>query len=118
MKKMNLEKKKTIIGLKRKAKEEKKAFWRDIAERLEKPSRRMISVNLEKLGKLAAKNPGKTLVVPGKVLGKGELEGKARVAALAFSKKALEEIQKKGEAIYLNDLIKGKEAPSNMVIVK
>lgn len=115
---MNLERKETIVGLEKKARKEKKAFWKDLAERLNKHSRQLPSINLEKIEKLALKNPGKILVVPGKVLGKGAINSKVRVAAFDFSAKALQEIKKQGEALKLSELIEGKEKPSNMVIVK
>lgn len=115
---MNIERKETIVGLEKKGKEEKKAFWKDLAERVGKSSRALPVVNLEKLEKLAEKNSGKLLVVPGKVLGKGTVNAKVRVAALSFSEKALQELGKNGEAIYLNELIKGKENVKDMVIVK
>ena len=51
-------------------------------------------VNLGKLDKLTKAND--TVVVPGKVLGDGELTHPITIAALAFSKSAEEKIKKAG----------------------
>ena len=115
---MSLERTKTIVGLKKKVKIDNKNIWKDLAKRMARSARNLPVVNLEKINKLAEKNPGKLLVVPGKVLGKGSLTTKVNVAAFSFSEHALDEIKKHGEAIHLSELIQGNEKPSNMVIVQ
>lgn len=91
-------KRETIRGLRK----TKKGIWLKVAETLEKPSRREINVNLWKISKLTKE--GDVIVVPGKVLGNGELEHKVDVAAFAFSKSAKEKLGKSAMAI--EDLVK------------
>ena len=64
----------------------KAAIWRDIALRLEAPSRVWAEANLSKIEKYAA--DGETVIVPGKVLAAGEISKKVNVAAYSFSEKA------------------------------
>lgn len=76
-----------ISDLKAKTREDPKAaIWRDIALRLEAPSRVWAEANLSKIEKYAA--DGETIIVPGKVLAAGEISKKVNVAAYSFSAKA------------------------------
>lgn len=81
-------------------------IWRYLAELLEKPKRvrRLFVVNLSKINRYT--QPGDTVVVPAKVLGAGHLDHPVTVAALKFSKSALEKIKAAGgEAISIPELI-------------
>jgi large subunit ribosomal protein L18e len=60
--------------------------WSAIAENLERPTRHRAIVNLAKLNR--ATKQGDVVVVPGKVLGDGELDHSVTVAALGFSESA------------------------------
>ncbi|MBI1974172.1 50S ribosomal protein L18e [Candidatus Micrarchaeota archaeon] len=64
----------------------KKPFWLAVANLMARPNRRRIRVNLWQIGRHA--KDGETVVVPGRVLGNGELKGKVRVAAFWFSASA------------------------------
>ena len=76
-----------INDLKAKTREDPKAaIWRDIALRLEAPSRVWAEANLSKIEKYAAE--GETVIVPGKVLAAGDISKKVNVAAYSFSAKA------------------------------
>ncbi|MCQ2084852.1 MAG: 50S ribosomal protein L18e [archaeon] len=75
-----------INDLKAKTRENNAAIWRDIALRLEAPSRVWAEANLSKIEKHAA--DGETIIVPGKVLAAGEISKKVNVAAYSFSAKA------------------------------
>ena len=55
-----------ISDLKKAERETGSAIWRDIAVRLEKPSRNWAETNLSRLERYA--NEGETILVPGKVL--------------------------------------------------
>ena len=68
--------------------------WERVAEILERPSRRRPAVNLSKINRYVRE--GETAIVPGKVLGGGSLEKPVTVAALYFSRKALEKIKASG----------------------
>lgn len=110
--------KKLVKALGEKYKKTNKAIWSDLAERLSKPSKRIKGVNVEKIGRLAKKNKGKILVVPGKVLGTGDLKEKSEVSAFQFSEKAREKINAKGKAIDLWQLMESKKKENQMIIIK
>lgn len=65
-------------------------LWRDIARRLEKPSRNYATVNLSKINRHTGSND--VILIPGKVLASGELDHSVTVAALGFSSKAASKI--------------------------
>ncbi len=87
-----------LVGLIGKLKEasrvNKAPVWRDIALRLEGPSRNWAEVNISRLDRYAGEN--ETIVVPGKLLGSGEIGKKVNVAAYRFSGQAKEKIVKAG----------------------
>jgi large subunit ribosomal protein L18e len=93
-----------IQELRKKATEHKVAIWKRIADDLSRSNRQRRIVNLYKLDKHT--KDGEIIVVPGKVLGVGELNHKLTVAAWSFSGSALEKINKIGKAITINELIK------------
>lgn len=73
-----------------------------LAKKLSGPTRKQVKINLEDLDRLLEKDgdkkdikEGKFLVV-GKVLGKGELNKKIKIAALGFSEQAKEKLEKAG----------------------
>ena len=108
-----------IIKLKAKGNKTKQKFWKDIAERLEKPRRIMAVVNIEKIGKLNEKYGDKLFIVAGKLLGKGNLSKPVKVAALDFSAKAKEKIESNGGKAYrLEELIEINANGENIFIVQ
>lgn len=107
-----------IVGLEKHGKKSGENIWLAVAERLSRPTRRRPKVNLWKLSRIGKKTAGKTIVVPGKVLGTGELEGKMSIAAFEFSGSAMEKIKSaKGEAIKLGELLERKPKAESLVIV-
>ena len=79
--------------------------WRYVAELLERPRRRRVEVNVSKIERYA--KPGETVVVPGKVLGAGNITKPVTVAAMSFSASAIEKIKAAGgRAIHILDLLK------------
>ena len=114
------EKTKQLIALLEKTtRKEKKALWLDIAERLGKPRRQRASINLWKLNKLARIFKGKTLLVPGKVLAKGDFEEKADIAAFEFSDQAKTKIEKAGgKALSIEELLEKKTKANGVIIIK
>lgn len=83
-----------INMLRKKASENKVRVWKRVAERLSKPARRMVEVNVYKIDKHTKE--GDTVVVPGKVLGSGSINHAVTVAAHSFSASAVEKIRKAG----------------------
>ena len=91
-------------------------IWRAVAEKLEKPRRQKVAVNLSKINRYV-KN-GEIALVPGKVLSCGNIRAGITIAALKFSKKALEKIEKAGaKAISIKDLMKTNPKGSNVRII-
>jgi|SRR3989344_1366466 len=79
--------------------------WFPLASLLSGPTRKYTSVNLDELEKKTKE--GDTVVVPGKVLGAGEISKKIRVCALGFSNSAREKLKRvKGEVILISEEIK------------
>lgn len=68
--------------------------WKAVAKGMNRPRKRRFEVNLTRIEKYA--KPKETLVVPGVVLGNGELKKKIVVAAFRFSGKAKAKIEKSG----------------------
>ncbi|QIW24863.1 50S ribosomal protein L18e [Sulfolobus sp. S-194] len=73
---------------------QKKPLWKRVAEELQKPSRQRPYINIYKINKYT--KPNDIVVVPGKVLGIGNLDHPVTVVALSFSKSAKEKIEKSG----------------------
>lgn len=97
--------KELIKELKKASIEQDVAIWKRVASDLEKPTRNRRIVNLSRINRYTKEN--ETIVVPGKVLGSGELNHKLNVSAYKFSESALEKLQKIGaKATSLKELIK------------
>ncbi len=92
-----------IQELKKCAIEQDVALWKRIATDLEKPTRGKRIVNVYKIEQYA--KPNETVIVPGKVLGMGELSKKVTVAAYSFSEEAKQKINGKGTAITILELV-------------
>ncbi|HLE97299.1 MAG TPA: 50S ribosomal protein L18e [Candidatus Thermoplasmatota archaeon] len=83
-----------VQDLRKRSWEHEAPIWRDIATRLEKPTRRHAAINVSRIDRYV--NVGETALVPGKVLAAGDLTKKVDVAALAFSEGARTKIEKAG----------------------
>jgi len=70
------------------------ALWLDIARRLESSRKNWAEANLSHLSRHAAKED--TILVPGKVLGSGEINSGQTVAAYSFSNGARTKIEDTG----------------------
>lgn len=105
-----------LADLRRAARNQRAPIWRDIAVRLERPSRSWAEVNLSRIARVAPK--GATVVVPGKVLGSGALPHSVTVAAFAFSGSAKSKIQAAGgHALSIGELVEKAPKGSNIKIV-
>ncbi|MFH1431793.1 MAG: 50S ribosomal protein L18e [archaeon] len=83
-----------IKKLKKQSNDKKVSIWKDIAKRLESPKRIQPAVNISKLERYL--NKGDSAIIPGKVLGDGNITKAITVSALKFSKTARSKIQKAG----------------------
>lgn len=80
-------------------------IWRAISNKLQKPRRQRAEVNISKIVRYAGEST--TVLVPGKVLGAGEISKPLTVAALAVSEKARTKIEAaKGKVITISELVK------------
>lgn len=101
----NIHLRRLISLLKKIANKENAPIWDAIANELSKPTRQRREVNLTRIEKHA---DGKhIIVVPGKVLGCGELSKKLTIAAWKFSDEAVRKITAaEGEVISIQELVK------------
>lgn len=91
-------------------------IWRDVAKRLEKPKRSWAEVNVGQIDNLC--NDGETIIVPGKVLGAGEITKKVTVGAFSFSKSAEEKIRSSGgKAVVIEEIVKKMPNGKNIRII-
>ena len=82
---------KLIEDLKKLSLDEKAPIWKRIAKDLAKPTRQRRVVNISRLNRFS--KPKEIIIVPGKVLGTGELGHEITVAAWQFSDSAKEKIK-------------------------
>jgi large subunit ribosomal protein L18e len=94
----------TIENLHKASKDNKAPVWDAVARLLNKPSRRRHEVNLYLLERNLTKD--QVAVVPGAVLGDGELTKPVTVAALKFSAEAEGKIKRaKGAVLTITELL-------------
>ena len=106
--------KKLLIELRKQSNKEKVKIWKTLAEYLSKTNRQRREINLFKIEKYA--KPNEILLVPGKVLAKGELNKKVTVVALKFSDEARQKINKTGKTMTIRELMKNNPKGSNVRI--
>jgi large subunit ribosomal protein L18e len=105
-----------VRELKKRSREQNVNIWRRVALDLEKPSRQLRVVNLSRINLHTKEN--ELIVVPGKVLGAGNLNHKLTIAAYQFSEGAKEKIAKAGANIVsLLDLSKEKPHGKRIKII-
>lgn len=107
---------KLIEDLKKKSFELKAPIWKDVAEKLEKPRRKRIEVNLIDIERHTKE--GDIVVVPGIVLANGNLSKSVTIAAWKFSLAAKEKIEKsKSKAIAVEELLEKNPKGSGIKIL-
>jgi len=107
---------KLIRSLKKGSRENKARIWRDIADRLARSRSRSIAVNLSRINRYAKE--GENIVVPGKVLGAGNIEHPISVAAFAFSERAQSKILRaKGKCLTIPQLMEKNPKGSGVKII-
>ena len=114
--KSNSELVKTIDELKRASRENDAPIWKSIAKKLEGPSRNWPVVNISKIEYNVSKN-GKA-IIPGKILGSGNLSKKVTISAYSFTKSATEKIESAGgKCMVYNDFIKKNPSGKDVVVI-
>ena len=105
-----------ITELKKRSTEQSVNLWKRIALDLEKPSRQRRAVNLSRINRYTDEND--IIIVPGKVLGSGDLNHKLTISAYQFSEQAKDKLEKAGaKIITLLDLSKEKPNGKKIKIV-
>lgn len=106
-----------ISTLKEESRNNDVLIWRDIAKRLEKPSRRYAQVNLSKINRYAKE--GEVVLIPGKVLGAGELKTSVTIAALDFSGTAIDKINEiSGKYLTIEQILEENPSGSKIRILQ
>ncbi len=106
----------TIEDLKKRSVENKAPIWQAVAEKLNKPTRQKVEVNISDIERNA--KSGETIVVPGSVLSNGNLTKQVKIAAWKFSPKASEKIKSvHGEILTIEELVKKNPEGSGVKIL-
>ncbi len=105
-----------IQDLKKMSWDNEAPIWRDIAKRLEKPTKHRIVVNLSRIDRYA--NEGDTVIVPGKLLAAGAITKKVKVAAYNFSAAAVEKVVAAGgECVSIESLVENNPSGTDIKIL-
>lgn len=93
------------------------AIWKKVAYELNRPRRSQVEVNLSKLSTIVKE--GDTVLVPGKVLGSGNLDKKVTIAAFSFTKSASMLLAKTGsKQVSFEKLLESNPSGKGIIIVK
>lgn len=105
-----------VQDLKKASWENEAPIWRDIAKRLEKPTKARIVVNLSRIDRYASE--GETVLVPGKLLAAGAITKKVTVAAYGFSQGAVEKVTAAGgKCVSIESLVESNPTGKNVRIL-
>jgi large subunit ribosomal protein L18e len=102
--------------LKEKSLELKAPIWKTVAEKLEKPRRKRIEVNLLDIERNTDVND--IVIVPGVVLANGKITKPLRIAAWRFSEQARKKIERSGgKVLTIEELIEENPKGSKVKII-
>jgi large subunit ribosomal protein L18e len=101
-----------IQEIKETSAKEGSGFWKRIVKELEKPGRNRREVNIYRINENTKDK--EVVIVPGKVLGNGNLDHDVTVAALQFSESASEKIKNK---ITIKELLKSNPKGKDVRII-
>lgn len=106
-----------VAELKKLSRKEKAKIWNDIAHRLSKSTRIRSEVNVSKIENHLKKD--ETAIIPGKLLGNGEVTKPIIVAAFKASSSAKEKIKAaKGQFLTIHELAKKNPKGKNVRIIQ
>jgi len=88
-------------------------IWRTISKKLSGPRRNRVKANLYRIDKKTKKND--VIVVPGKVLGVGDLNHTLTIACLEYSKSAKKKIESSGSKLISIEELLGQNPEGNGV---
>ncbi len=72
-------------------------IWKKVSKKLSGPRRNRVKANLYRINKKTSKD--EVIVIPGKVLGMGELDHTLTIACLEYSKSAKKKIESSGSKL-------------------
>lgn len=101
-----------IKEIKETAHKENSNFWKRIAKELEKSTRRQREVNISRINKYTKDK--ETIIVPGKVLGEGDLDHNLTIAALKFTEPAKKKLK---NILTIKELLKKDPKGKNIRII-
>ena len=114
-KKLKRKKKSELVETIIKAKKNKE--WLKIAHIISGPTRKQASINLDQIDKETKE--GDTILIPGKVLGQGDVSKKIRIVALSFSKSAREKLkERRCEVVSILEEIKVNPKAQGLKVLK
>lgn len=96
--------------------EQDASLWNNVAENLGKVNRKRPEVNLSDIERNTEE--GDTVVVPGKVLGSGRLSKEVNVAAFKASSSAKNQINQKGDFMFIQDLVEDNPEAEGLKVIK
>lgn len=88
------------------------AIWSRVAEELDRANRKQREVSVSHIDRNA--EDGETVVVPGKVVGRGTVDPSVTVAAFAFTDNARDAIEANGEAVWIDELVEENPAGAGL----
>ncbi len=93
-----------LKGLIEELEKKKEPVWKAVAKALNRPRRKRFEVNLYRIAKNA--KPNENIIVPGVVMGPGELSKPFTIAALRFSAEARKCIENaKGKCLSIPEMV-------------
>ena len=108
---------KLIRSLKTQSREKDAKIWHDVAENLAKPSRQRVAVNLSQINRHTKRSD--IVIVPGKILGTGNLNHSLTIAAFDLSEKAEGKlIAAKAKFLSIPELMEKNPTGSNVKIMR
>lgn len=106
-----------IKSLTKQSSAENAPIWKAVANDLKRANRKTKEVNVYHIDKYS--DDDETLLVPGKVLGEGNITRKVTVAAFKFSQEAESKIEAAGgKCLTIEDLMAENPKGSNVKIIK
>ena len=108
---------KLISSLKKQSRENDAKIWHDVAANLAKPSRQRVKVNLSKLNRHTKRSD--IVIVPGKILGTGNLKHSLTIAAFDLSESAEGKLKAaKAKFLSIPELMEKNPTGSNVKIIR
>jgi large subunit ribosomal protein L18e len=106
-----------IQVLKKESREKQVPVWLDLADYLSKTRSQRVTVNLSTINRNT--KAADTVVVPGKILGSGNLDHSVTIASFGISEQAKEKLDlAKAKYISLSELLKKNPQGANVKIIR